>query len=308
MGLKILSICGGLETGLIALKELGIPIDEYHTYEIYKPAIDISSRHHPEIIHHGDVIGADFSQFAGFDLVIAGTCCQSLSVVRQENRQVCSGLEGKSSIFFEFARAIEEIKPRWFMLENVVPKNKSDEDVITSYLKWGGCKPVLINSNLFSAQDRQRLYWTNIPIPPLPENNDTMLRDVMVDSVPEKDYYAKPFTFHGVDKKVIATLHINTHDLLKRVYNPDFKCATLTCVNGGYQEKKVWDRGRIRKLSPIEYERLQTLPDNYTEGYSDNVRRSLCGNGWTKDVIKHIFIGLKQECEAQSPSQKFSPI
>lgn len=114
----------------------------------------------------------------------------------------------------------------------------------------------------------------------------------MVESVPEKDYYDKPFIFHGDDKKVIATLQINTHDLLKRVYNPKFKCATLTCVNGGYQEKKVWDNERIRKLSPVEYERLQTLPDGYTEGYSDNVRRSLCGNGWTKDVIKHIFKGL----------------
>lgn len=91
---------------------------------------------------------------------------------------------------------------------------------------------------------------------------------------------------------MIATLEVNTHDLLKRVYNPDFKCATLTCVNGGYQEKKVWDNGRIRKLTPVEYERLQTLPDGFTEGYRDNVRRSLCGNGWTKEVIKHIFKGL----------------
>ena len=95
MGLKVLSICGGLETGLLALKELGIPVDEYHTYEIFAPAIELSKRHFPEVQHHGDVIGADFSQFKGFDLVMAGTCCQSLSVVRQENDEVCSGLKGK---------------------------------------------------------------------------------------------------------------------------------------------------------------------------------------------------------------------
>lgn len=290
MGLKVLSICGGIETGLLALNELGIAVDEYHTYEIYQPAIEISKRHFPDIHHHGDVIGADFSQFKGFDLVIAGTCCQSLSVVRQENDEICSGLNGKSGIFFEYARAVREIQPKWFMLENVIPKHKTDVDTITANL--GGASPVQINSALFSAQERERLYWTNIPIAPLPDSNSLVLKDIMTDSAPEKDYYNKPYIFHGADKRVIATLQVNTHDMLKRVYNPEFKCATLTCVNGGYQEKKVWDHGRIRKLSPVEYERLQTLPDGFTEGFSDNIRRSLCGNGWTKEVIKHIFKGL----------------
>ena len=290
MGLKVLSICGGLETGLLALKELGIPVDEYHTYEIFAPAIGLSKRHFPEVQHHGDVVGANFSQFKGFDLVMAGTCCQSLSVVRQENDKVCSGLKGKSGIFFEYARAVKEIQPKWFLLENVVPKNKTDQSIITDNL--GGQIPQLINSNLFSAQDRERLYWTNINIGSLPKSNITVLKDIMVSDAPEKDYYDKPYIFHGEDKKVIATLQVNTHDMLKRVYNPQFKCATLTCVNGGYQEKKVWDQGRIRKISPVEYERLQTLPDGFTEGYSDNVRRTLCGNGWTKEVIKHIFKGL----------------
>ena len=290
MGLRVLSICSGLETGLLALKELGIPVDEYHTYEIFAPAIELSKRHFPEVQHHGDVVGANFSQFKGFDLVMAGTCCQSLSVVRQENDKVCSGLKGKSGIFFEYARAVKEIQPKWFLLENVVPKNKTDQSIITDNL--GGQIPQLINSNLFSAQDRERLYWTNINIGSLPKSNITVLKDIMVSDAPEKDYYDKPYIFHGEDKKVIATLQVNTHDMLKRVYNPQFKCATLTCVNGGYQEKKVWDQGRIRKISPVEYERLQTLPDGFTEGYSDNVRRTLCGNGWTKEVIKHIFKGL----------------
>lgn len=137
MKLKVLSICGGLETGLIALKELGIEVEEYHTFEIYKPAIELSSKHFPGIIHHGDVIGADFSKFKGFDLVIAGTCCQSLSVVRRENDTVCSGLDGKSGIFFEFARAIDEIKPKYYLLENVIPSKKEDQDIITAKLGGG---------------------------------------------------------------------------------------------------------------------------------------------------------------------------
>lgn len=141
MGLRVLSICGGLETGLLALNELGVPVDEYHTYEIYQPAIELSKRHFPYVQHHGDVIGADFSQFKGFDLVIAGTCCQSLSVVRQENDEICSGLKGKSAIFFEYARAVHEIQPKWFMHENVVPKHKADMDTITAKLGGGRTYP-----------------------------------------------------------------------------------------------------------------------------------------------------------------------
>lgn len=154
MGLKVLSICGGLETGLLALKELGIPVDEYHTYEIYAPAIELSKRHFPEVQHHGDVIGADFSQFKGFDLVIAGTCCQSLSKLRQENKDVCSGLKGKSGIFFEYARAVQEIKPKWYMLENVVPKNKADQDTITATL---GGQTLYLSTVLYFQHKRENV-------------------------------------------------------------------------------------------------------------------------------------------------------
>ena len=135
--MKVLSICGGLETGYLALHELGIPVEEYHTYEIFAPAIELSKKHFPNIVHHGDVIGADFSQFKGFDLVMAGTCCQSLSVVLQENKDVCSGLKGKSAIFYEFARAVEEIQPKYYLLENVIPKQKADENIITAKLGGG---------------------------------------------------------------------------------------------------------------------------------------------------------------------------
>lgn len=273
----------------MALQNLGIQIDQYHTYEIYKPAIELSKKHFPFIKHFGDVIGADFSKHAGTDLLIAGTCCQSLSRVRQECSNYCSGLDGKSGIVYEYFRAKKEMNPQYFLLENVVPQDSSDADIISEEL---GVEPILINSGLFSAQDRPRLYWTNIPIKELPQSSDLVLRDVMEQNVPEKYFYNKPFTVLDTNKRVCAELHVKTHDMLRRVYNPDFKCATLTCVNGGYQEKKVLDGGRVRKLTPVEYERLQTLPDGFTEGYSDTVRRSLCGNGWTRAVIEHIFSGL----------------
>jgi site-specific DNA-cytosine methylase len=278
---------------LDALQDLGIPIEEYHTYEILKPAIEISSKRFPFIIHHGNVEAADWNLYQSIDLIIAGSPCINLSKIRQENKEVNSGLEGKDSgLFWHFAEALKIIKPKWFMLENVEPTDKNDLDIITETV---GAEPTPINSNLFTAQDRQRLYWTNIPISPLPKSCAIVLKDIMEKDVDEKYYYEKPFILHGEDKKIAATLQVNSMDISKRVYSPNFKCGTLTCINGGYQEKKVLDNGRVRKLTPIEYERLQGLEDNYTLGYSDTVRRSLCGNGWTKPVIKHIFAGLKNQ-------------
>jgi DNA (cytosine-5)-methyltransferase 3A len=295
-GLKVLSICGGIETGLLALLELGIPISEYHTYEILPEAIAVSSYHFPWIIHHGDVIGADFSQFKGFDLVIAGTCCQSLTRIRIEDKTVNNGLKGKSGIFFEFVRALDEINPKWFMLENVVPSDENDLFIMNSMVS---VSPKLINSNLFSAQDRERYYWTNFEIPELPIKSSIVLKDIMEADVEEKYYYKdKNFEIVNMNKKVCAKLKVNTTEMCKRIYNPEFKMATLTCINGGYQEKKVLHNGRPRKLTEIEYERAQTLPDNYTNvelngrKLSYSKRCSLCGNGWNKETVKHIFIGL----------------
>jgi len=125
----------------------------------------------------------------------------------------------------------------------------------------------------------------------------------MVSDVEEKYFYTKEFDIVDMNKKVCAILNVNSMEMNKRIYNPEFKCATLTCINGGYHEKKVLDQGRPRKLIEIEYERLQTLPDNYTnvilngKQLSYSKRCSLCGNGWNKETIKHIFKGLLQYIE-----------
>jgi DNA (cytosine-5)-methyltransferase 3A len=115
------------------------------------------------------------------------------------------------------------------------------------------------------------------------------LQDILESEVDEKYYYNCGFDFHGLDKKVCATLHINGHDILKRVNSPLFKCQTLTTCGGGNTQKKVYIDGRCRKLTPTEYERLQTLPDNYTAGVSNGARYTALGNGWTVDVISYIF-------------------
>lgn len=222
-------------------------------------------------------------------------CCQSLSRVRIEDKNVNSGLLGKSGIVYELRRALNEIQPKWFMAENVVPSNSNDLKELNKIM---GIKGLLINSNRFSAQDRERYYWTNIPIAAMPENNKLVLKDIMENNVNEKFFYQKNFEILNMNKKVCAELKINTMDMNRRVYNPNFKCATLTCISGGYQEKKVLDHGRPRKLTEIEYERLQGLPDNYTNvevngrKMSYTKRCSLCGNAWTLPVIEHIFKGL----------------
>ena len=292
--MKVLSLCGGIETGYLALKQLGIPVEEYHTFEISPPAIKVAQYHFPEIVHHGNVIGADFSQFKGFDMVIGGPCCQSLSITRADNSQLSNGLLGKSGIFYEVVRAIEEIQPKYFLVENVVPKSREDQDKMSALL---GCEPIQINSSAFVPQDRVRLYWTNITRNPPPSECNLCIMDIMEHNVPtwSRYHYKQSYDWHGLDKRVCATLHVNTMDMLKRVYSPFFKAPTLTCVSGGYQEKKVWDRGP-RKMTCLEYERLQGLPDGFTDvgGLTDTQRRSLCGNGWTLPVIKWIFKEILQ--------------
>lgn len=302
-GLRVLSLCGGVETGLYALLKLGIPIKEYHTYEILQEAIAVSKYHFPWITHHGDLYEADFRQFKGFDLLLAGTNCQSLSVCRIENKQVNSGLKGKSRIFFKAVEALKVIQPKYFMFENVIPSSDEDLETMTENV---GVNPILLNSGVFSPQNRERYYWTNISLGDLPKESSLVLKDIMENNVNEKYFYKKDFKILDMNKRICAELNINTMEMNKRVYNPNFKCCTLTCVNGGYHEKKVMDCGKPRKLTPIEYERLQGLPDGYTDvlingrKISDTKRYSLMGNGWNEPTVEWIFSFIKEKQDANN--------
>lgn len=292
--MRVLSLFDGISCGMVALERAGIPVEKYYASEIDEYAMKISKKNYPNIIQLGDIRNITeevLNSIMPIDMIIGGSPCQDLSSTKQDRER--KGLKGeKSKLFYEYLRILKYVNPKWFLLENVVMDIENQNEITTLL----NTEPILINSNLVCAADRERLYWTNIPNVTQPADKGIMLKDIVVkaEEVASKYWYDKEFTYNGDDKKIQCELKLNTHNLLKKVYNLNNKCGTLTCVNGGYQEKKVYQNGKCRKLLPLEYERLQTLPDNYTEGVADSKRYSLVGNGWTVDVIAHILKGLKQ--------------
>ena len=293
--MKVLSLFDGISCGRVALERAGIPVDEYHAYEIDEYAIQVSRRNYPDIIHHGDVTVADFTEYRGIDLLIGGSPCQDLSMYKTSSVEGWKGLEGsKSNLFYHYVRALKESRPKWFLLENVASMEARWIDVISEEL---GVRPIMINSALVCAAERKRLYWTNIPDVVQPVDKGVTLADIVLPAseVPAKYWYTdRPFEYNGDDEKVQCTIlgpgfMRNTRE----VYNLKAKANTLLCDGGGgNRQKKVYQDGRCRKLTPLEYERLQTLPDNYTVGISDSRRYTAIGNGWTVDVIAWLLRGL----------------
>jgi DNA (cytosine-5)-methyltransferase 3A len=162
-----------------------------------------------------------------------------------------------------------------------------------------GVEPIMIDSALVCAALRKRYYWTNILGVTQPGDKGIMLGDIVVspEEVPEHLWYDEPFIYNGDDKKVQCTLpHKGWHHNMKEVYNLNNKCNTILCDgDGGHRQKKVYQDGRCRRLMPVEYERLQTLPDGYTDCLSNSRRYTGVGNGWTIDIIAHIFSFLPED-------------
>ena len=265
-------------------------MDNYYASEIDKYAIKVTQNNYPNTIQLGDVREIEYNQFKNFDLLIGGSPCQDLSQYKRDRDDV-KGLDGdKSRLFYCYVKALYDINPKYFLLENVASMDQKWIDVISSEL---GVKPIMINSSLVSAQERKRLYWTNVSNINQPNDKEILLKDIVIDSnlVPDKYWYNREFIYNGDDKKVQCTL-LGTGLMrnMRAVYNLNNKCNTLLVDgDGGNRQKKIYQDGRCRKLMPIEYERLQTLPDNYTDCVADCHRYSAVGNGWTVDVIAHIF-------------------
>lgn len=303
--MNVLSLFGGMEVGCLALKDADVKFDRYFSSEIDKYAIQIAKKNHPEIEH---IEGVEFVQAANLpkiDLLIGGSPCQGFSIA---GRQLFFK-DSRSRLFFEFVRLLGECNPKYFLLENVVMK-KEIQDAISDLLR---VQPIKINSALVSAQNRKRLYWTNIPNVEQPADKEIMLKDILETGVVDRDksYCIDANYFKGgslrnyLEKKRRQIVLTQSERRLCVIQAPrgfnkggikalSGKTPTLT-GNSWEQNNKLLRNAQIRKLTPIECERLQTLPDNYTEGVSNTQRYKMIGNGWTVDVIAHIFKNLKGE-------------
>lgn len=292
-------------------------------------------------------------------MIIGGSPCQDLSRAKVDGK----GLQWeRSGLFFEFVRLLKEVKPKYFLLENVASMKNSDKEIITNTLKeiFPDTECHLINSALVSAQNRKRYYWTNIPNIVQPEDKNILLQDVLQpdDEISEnfilsdvasfrattnkrsrlvKEWEQKTWTIlanqwkQSTDMVSIRVGQFNSGGQWDRVYSPEGKSVSLS-ANGGWRWAKTglyaikqkprgfnvgkfferksptltsnsWEQNNhiadanekvvIRKLTPIECERLQTLPDNYTEWISNTQRYKTIWNWWTVDIIAHIFSFIK---------------
>lgn len=256
MSMNVLSLFDGISCGRVALEKAGIKYNKYYASEIDKFPAKIAKLRHENIIQLGNVQNVGFIN--DIDLLIGGSPCQDLSRAKSNPE----GLKGnRSSLFWEYVRIKNAINPKWFLFENVVPANKDDIETISKAL---GVEPVFINSDLFVPQNRPRLYWTNIPISELPKRPNWNYK-----------YYQYRRTYWRELKKGVCC------------------CLTANMGTGGNNVPYILENGEKRVLTVEELEELQGLPKGYTEGVSNTQRKKAIGNGWTIDVIAHIFKGLK---------------
>ena len=341
--MKVLSLFDGMSCGQIALHRLGIDVEKYVASEIDKYAISVAKKNFPNMIHVGDV--RDVKVAEHFDLIMFGSPCQGFSFAGNN----LNFDDPRSKLFFEAVRILEEAKtinPNVkFLMENVRMKKES-EQVITDLL---GVEPIAINSSIFSAQSRYRLYWTNLEVGEIPQDKGIVLKDIL-----EDDYITERDKSHCIDANYfkggnlksyfekhrrqlvfskdglchVGDADLKGHDAIKRVYHSEGKSPTVTTMGGGHREPKImqrargWNKGGLkaldgktpsittsswehnnhltkdegytwRKLTPLECERLQTVPDNYTNHVSNTQRYKMIGNGWTIDVIAFLLSDLK---------------
>ena len=354
---SILSLFDGISCGMVALERAGVPVERYDAFEIDKYAVKVSEKNYPQIVHHGDVFGGDFTQYKGFDLLIGGSPCTFWSIAKSGRETTPDGMGGK--LFMQYVRALRESGCKYFLYENNYSIHKDIKAFISEQL---GVQPIMINSALVSAQNRKRCYWTNIPNVTQPKDKGIMLADILESGLGintmvascykaalglsygseggrqrvaepvgaaqrgrytqtgnrnkkadggteqfievRKDNKSNCLTTVQKDSLVcepvrIGTVEGRTQSREWRIYSVHGKSVSICGCAGGagaktglYLDLSDGDYV-VRKLTPIECERLQTLPDNYTEGVSDTQRYKCIGNGWTVDVIAHILRNMR---------------
>jgi len=399
--MNVLSLFDGMSCGQQALQRAGIKVDQYFASEIDKYAIKVTMANFPDTKQLGSVVDVDGYSLPKIDILIGGSPCQSFSfagkrkgMATKDEQEILTldhylqlkkegfEFEGQSYLFWEYMRILNEVKPKYFLLENVMMGEKW-EKVLSKAI---GVKPIMINSSLVSAQNRQRLYWTNIGLEPQglfgdlesiieqPKDQGVLLKDIL-ENIVDKKYFLSEKMIAGFEK------HKERHNERKSDFGYSPKngndkgnclrangalCPTDNMIeirqiiqinqskeSGGvqpYQQNRIYDcngispalcanksdllvygcdyrtdeglrirdngksgtlaararndescgqlasiNSKIRRLTPVECERLQTVTDNYTNHVSDSQRYKMLGNGWTIDVIVHILNYLKYE-------------
>jgi DNA-cytosine methyltransferase len=357
--MRVLSLFDGMSCGRIALDRLGIPVEKYYASEIDKYAMQVSTANYPDIEQVGDICDLDPKDYMDVDLMLAGSPCQGFSFA---GKQLAFD-DPRSALFFEFIRLLKEIKPKYFLLENVRMKKEFlqaiSEQVSECYPEITyGIEPIFINSSLLSAQSRQRYYWTNIPNVQQPMDKGILLKHILEPDA-EEPMYSNIYGGFGekkprkhFDKSVtiransgggsIPNVKLIGGRIVGRAYDEDgkrmdrngdsvagktkqmlelrkdsktnaittvskdsvvvkeskirLKSKTVRAGGRGSYDRHEWDSVdelHWRKLSCKECERLQTVPDNYTNHVSNTQRYKMLGNGMTVDVICHIFKNME---------------
>ena len=298
--MNVLSLFDGISCGQVALERVGIKVDNYYASEIKKHAIKITQKHFPNTIQIGDVTKVKYKdgilytengefKVGKIDLLIGGSPCQNFSIARTCMYEI-DGLKGdKSKLFYEYLRILKEVNPDYFLLENVKMKKESYEE-LNSYL---GVKGIPINSELVSFQKRPRIYWSNIPNITIPEDKHINFQDYK-----DTDYdYCSQFKVKRTPSRERMWNNGQSRNNELRscanVTNSD-KVFCLTrkqdrCPNSGLIEFDDFCRFLTRR----EIELAQTLPVGYTDGLTYGQMQDVCGDGWTVNVIAHIFSFLK---------------
>jgi len=358
---NVLSLFDGCSMGRLALHTMGIEVSNYYASEVDKYSEGVSRIQFPDIIRLGDINKIDFSKLPEIDLLIAGFPCQSFSVSGSQK-----GLnESRGQLFYKVLEAIKILKPKYFLLENVRMK-KEFQNTITQLLNdtvKGEFEVIPLNSSLVSAQNRQRIYWTNIPLLHTIKDKGILLKDIIDSGRVDRDksycidanYFKggdlkqyltkkrrqlvyKDFTlFPNPQKSPLGLIHLGNinikgNESIKRFYSQEGKSSTVTTSQGGHRQPKVYfdstlrfysgegkapsilhtsaksktpkylEKDYVRMLSVNECERLQTLPDNYTEvgevdgkekTISNTQRYKMIGNGFTVDIIIELLKGMR---------------
>lgn len=283
---KVLSLFNGVSCGRVALERANIPVLQYTSYEIDKYANQVAKDNYPNDTYLGDVTTADFTQYQDIDLLIGGSPCTYWSIAKKDREITSDGIGFE--LFSHYVRALHESKPKYFIYENNYSIHKDIKAEITKTL---GVEPIMINSALVSAQNRKRCYWTNIPNIQQPIDKGILLKDIICNDetyiyVPAENLnhkkYGKNYMQYDINNR-----GNNSQD--QRAFYLNNKMCCIVSSTSISKCKIIDENGNVRMLTRNEFEKLQTLPINYTKCVSKNTALKGIGNGWTIGVIAHIL-------------------